>query len=185
MADLFVDKAKIISYSRNRNIGGALKEGFKHISGDIVVTMDSDCTYPPEEIVSLLSLLGEKTDIVTASPYHPKGKVENVPRYRLLLSRTISIIYGMILGEKLYTYTAVFRAYKREVIDKIKIRSNGFIGVTELLLFSILKGYKVKEFPTTLHSRVYGRSKIKLLKTIKEHVTLILYLIKLRRTKKR
>jgi dolichol-phosphate mannosyltransferase len=185
MAEFFIDKAKIISYCKNRNLGGALKEGFKHITGDIIITMDSDCTYSPKEIIPLLSSLDEKTDVVTASPYHPKGKVENVPKYRLLLSRTISLIYGMILGEKLYTYTAMFRAYKREVIDNVKIKNNGFIGVTELLLFSILKGYKVKEFPTTLHSRMYGISKIKLLKTIKEHIILILDLIKLKGTKKK
>jgi dolichol-phosphate mannosyltransferase len=180
MKKYFYKKAKIISYNKNRNVGGALKEGFNHVSGEIVVTLDSDCTYPPREIKKLLNLLDDNTDIVTASPYHPKGMVRNVPNYRLLLSRGVSLIYGFLSGKRLYTYTSMFRAYKRKVIDDVKIKSNGFIGVTELLIFSILKGYKVEEFPTTLHGRMYGKSKIRLLMTILEHMKLILYILKVK-----
>jgi len=173
----FKKEANIVTYQDNRNVGGALKEGFKHVTGDIVVTIDSDCTYPPKDIKNILKLLDDDTDIVTASPYHPDGKVENVPKYRLFLSRTISKIYGRIVGKKLYTYTSIFRAFRREVLDYVEIKSNGFIGVTEFLIFAIMKGYRVKEFPTTLHSRIYGESKIKLFKTIKEHLKLIMYIL--------
>lgn len=181
MRDFFKGDANIVSYSQNRNLGGALKEGLSHINGDIIITMDSDCTYPPREIFSLLALLNEGADIVTASPYHPKGKVEKVPAYRLFLSRTVSLMYSMIVSRKrLYTYTAIFRAYNRNVIDNVKIKSNGFIGVTELLVFSLLKGFKAKEFPTTIYGRTFGQSKIKTLRVIREHIKLLLYISKLR-----
>lgn len=179
------DYAKIITYEKNRNLGGALKEGFKYITGDLVITADSDCTYPPKEIFNLLNLLDENTDVVTASPYHPKGRVANVPGYRLFLSRTVSLMYSLISKVRLYTYTAIFRVYRREVVDNVKIKSNGFIGVTELLIFAILNGYRVKEFPTTIYGRTFGQSKIKTLKVIKQHLRLILYTLKLRLSKGR
>ena len=172
--------AKVITYEKNRNLGGALKEGFKHITGDLVITADSDCTYPPKEMINLLNLLDENIDIVTASPYHPKGRVANVLPYRLFLSKTVSFIYSLILNKRLHTYTAIFRVYRRDVIDNVKIRSNGFIGVTELLISSLMKGYKVREFPTTIYGRTFGQSKIKTLGVIREHMRLISYILKLK-----
>lgn len=168
---------KILRHDKNKNLGAALKTGFAAATGEIIVTIDSDCTYPPREIPAIISLLDKDTDIVTASPYHPKGHVANVPVYRLFLSKTVTKIYSCILGKKIYTYTALFRAYKRDVIKNIKTHSNTFIAVVELIAFAIKKGYKVKEYPTTLYAREFGTSKMKLFKTILAHLKFILYLI--------
>lgn len=171
---------KIIRHKKNMNLGAALKTGFRNCTGDIIANIDSDCTYPPKVILEMLDLMDSKTDIVTASPYHPKGKVENIPGYRLFLSRSISKIYDIILNKKIYTYTALVRLYKRHVIESIKVRSDNFLGVTEMLIFSLLKGYKIKEYPTTLHVRKFGSSKIKLVGVIKSHIKFILELLKIK-----
>jgi len=168
---------KILKHDENKNLGAALKTAFKAVTGDIIVMMDSDCTYAPREIPNLLSLLDKDTDIVTASPYHPKGRVENVPRYRLFLSKSVSKIYGLILKKNIYTYTALFRACKRKVITNVKIKSNTFLAVVEQLVFAIKKGYKVREFPTVIYSRKYGTSKMKLISTIMAHLKFIIYLL--------
>lgn len=168
---------KILKHDKNKNLGAALKTGFSAVSGDIIVTIDSDCTYPPKEIPKLLSLLDNETDIVTASPYHPNGMAKNVPPYRMFLSRTVSKIYGLLLKQNIYTYTALFRAYKKNVIKNTKIKSDNFLAVIELLVFAVQKGYKVRELPTTLYSRKYGVSKMKLLSTIMAHLKFIIYLL--------
>ena len=155
-------RTKIVKHDKNMNLGAALKTGFQHTTGDLILTMDSDCTYPPSQIKEILSLLDDETDIVTASPYHPNGHVQNVPGYRLFLSKTISKIYSVILRKNIYTYTALFRVFRKKILNEINIKSDNFLGVSELLIFSILRGYKIKEFPTTLHSRQHGVSKIRL-----------------------
>jgi len=169
--------AIIIKHKKNMNLGGALKTGFKIASGDLVATIDSDCTYPPKEIINMLKLMKDDVDIVTASPYHPKGKVENVPAYRLLLSKTISKLYSILLNCRISTYTALFRIYRKDVIKNIKNKSNDFLGVTEMLILPILAGYKVVEYPTTLHVRKYGSSKIKLFNIIFSHLKFLVKLI--------
>ena len=62
------DYVKIIPHKVNQNLGQAIRTGFKAASGDIIVTMDSDCTYSPQGIFEMLGMLDEDTDIVTASP---------------------------------------------------------------------------------------------------------------------
>jgi dolichol-phosphate mannosyltransferase len=173
-----LEYVKIIKHEVNMNLGGAMRTGFSHATGDVIVTMDSDCTYHPQQIPELLSHLDEDTDIVAASPYHPMGKVENVPSYRLLLSKGICQIYRTLTGSDIHTFTALFRAQKRHIIDNVPFESNNFLATAETLIYAMNKGYKVKEYPTTLSVRQYGVSKMRLFGVIKSHLSFVFKLTK-------
>lgn len=166
---------KIIKHNKNLNLGAAFRTGFAKASGDIIVTLDSDCTYRPEEIPNLLEQINSNNfDIITGSPYHPKGGVENVPAYRIFLSKSVSILYKIATGKNIYTFTSMFRAYKKEVIKNIEFRSNDFLSPAEILLVAINKGYKIGEYPTVLHVRKFGKSKFnKLFMIMRRHMGLL------------
>jgi len=154
----------------NRGLGAALRTGFKASTGDIIVTTDSDGTYHFSTIPAMLEHMTKDIAIVTASPYHPKGEVVGVPPFRIFLSRGSSLLYRILLNWRIYTYTALFRAYRREVIDTIQFAANDFLGQTELMVKAMLRGYHVDEFPAALHRRMFGISKAKLIQTIKSHL---------------
>ena len=155
----------------NRGLGAALRTGFSGAEGDLIVTTDSDGTYKFSSIPAMLDLLQPGVDIVTASPYHPQGNVVGVPKNRLILSQGASFLYRVLVSWNVHTYTCLFRAYRREVIDTISFKSNGFLAGTELMVKGMLKGYKVVEFPAVLYSRVFGTSKAKLARTIWAHLS--------------
>jgi dolichol-phosphate mannosyltransferase len=115
----------------------------------------------------------EKADIVTASPYHPQGGVENVLPWRLLLSKGASFMYRRLSPCKLYSYTSFLRVCRRQVVENVPFESNGFAFATEFLLKAALRGYKVAELPMVLKSRVVGVSKMKVIYTIQTHVSLM------------
>ena len=154
----------------NRGLGAALRTGFAAACGDIVVTTDSDGTYKFSSIPTLLSYLTPDVAIVTASPYHPMGGVAGVPAYRLILSRGSSLLYRILVNWQVHTYTCLFRAYRRRVIEGVTFESNGFLAGTELLVKAMLAGYRVVEYPAVLHARVFGVSKAKLVHTILAHL---------------
>ncbi|MBS3123684.1 glycosyltransferase family 2 protein [Candidatus Woesearchaeota archaeon] len=162
-------EVKLIKHEVNQNLGAAMRTGFANATGDFVITMDSDCTYDPQTIPEMLKLLDTDTDMVIASPYHPQGEVRNVPKYRLLLSGAITSIYRLLTGSKIYTYTALFRAYKVKVVKEVSFNSNDFLATAEMLINALNKGYKVKEYPTVLNVRQFGESKIRLARVIKSH----------------
>ncbi len=164
---------KIIRHERNKNLGAALKTGFGHAGGQIIATWDSDCTYPFSLLPEMLRLLDKNTHIVTVSPYHPLGKVENVPAWRIFLSKSSSMVYKFLLNSGIYTHGAMVRVYKREVLNEVQSEANDFLYVPEILIKAILKGYKVKEIPATLRVRQFGISKMRLLSTIKSHMDLM------------
>ncbi len=157
-------------HSTNRGLGAALRTGLAAAQGEVIVTTDCDGTYAFAEIPNLLARLGPEVDIVTASPYHPQGGVANVPRYRLVLSRGASLLYRLLVDRSLYTYTALFRAYRRRVIESVTFEATGFIAGTELLVKAMLQGFRVAEYPAVLRSRTSGVSKAKLVRTILAHV---------------
>jgi dolichol-phosphate mannosyltransferase len=161
---------RVICHEKNRGLGGAIRTGLAAAEGEIIVTTDADGTYLFSEIPALLSYLTPEIDIVTASPYHPAGDVDGVPAYRLALSRSSSTLYRLIAGRQVHTYTALFRAYRRPVIQNVPFESNGFLAGTELLVNAMRMGYRVAEYPTVLHSRVFGESKAKLMRTIQAHL---------------
>ena len=162
---------KFEKHTINQGLGAALRTGFKAMTGDIVITTDSDGTYRFSTIPAMLEYMKGDVAIVTASPYHPQGEVVGVPGYRIFLSRGSSLLYRILLNWRIHTYTALYRAYRKEVIDRIPFVANDFLGQTELMVKAMLMGYRVDEFPAALHRRMFGVSKAKLLKTIKSHLT--------------
>ena len=84
---------QVVRHDRNRGLGAALRTGFAACRGQVIVTTDSDSTYRFDEIPRLLSLLEGDVAVVTASQYHPAGRIKNVPAHRLILSRGASILY--------------------------------------------------------------------------------------------
>jgi len=165
------DQVRVISHEVNKGLGAAIRTGFQNAKGDIIITTDFDGTYPLNTIPQMLArLLVDNVDMVTASPYHPNGHVEGVPRYRLLFSFGASLLYRLLVSWKIHTWTALYRAYRRPVIDNISFESNDFLAGTELLVKALRAGYRVSEFPTTLHVRTFGQSSIKIARVTKAHL---------------
>ncbi len=182
LTELFGEKenVKIIRHETNNGVAAGIMTGIKNAATEIVCSMDCDCTYDPHELLRMIPLLTDGVDVVTASPYHPEGSVRNVPRWRLFLSKGLSRLYRVVLHQKLHTYTSCFRVYRREAALGLNVRRGGFLGVAEMLGQLDLAGRRIVEFPTTLEARMLGRSKMKVLRTIAGHLSLLIHLAGLR-----
>jgi len=161
---------RIEKHPVNRGLGAALRTGYAAARGHVIVSTDADGTYKFDTIPALLTHLSSDVDIVTASPYHSQGQVVGVSAYRLFLSQGASALYRLLVDWRIRTWTCLFRAYRREVIERISFESNGYLCGTELMVKAMLSGYKVAEYPTVLHSRVAGASKAKIARTIRAHL---------------
>ena len=170
----------IVRHEKNRGVAAAIMTGIRAAKTEVVCSMDCDCTYDPHELKNMIPLLQADVSLVTASPYHPEGKVLNVPAWRLTLSKGSSFLYRQVLRQKLATYTSCFRVYRKNIVDKLELEEDGFLGVAELLGKLDVQGKKVIEYPATLAVRLFGYSKMKLLKTILGHLKLLSRLLKLR-----
>jgi polysaccharide deacetylase family protein (PEP-CTERM system associated) len=163
---------RILRHPKNAGVAAAILTGLRNAPTETVASIDCDCSYDPNDLEAMLPMI-EQADLVTASPYHPDGRVFNIPPWRLFLSRTLSRLYSALLGKSIHTYTSCFRVYRKSAIEGLKVEHGGFLGVAEILIRLRLAGGRIVEYPNTLESRLFGESKMKIARTIWSHVGLL------------
>ena len=165
-------RVKVVSYSRNMGRGMALRKGFQESKGKVVVSIDADLSYDPRYIVDMVNVLGNEpeVDFVLASPYAPGGGVQGVPFLRLWVSKLGNKVLRLAMPNRIYTFTGIFRAYRRKVLDSLELESDGKEIHLEILSKAIALGFRTKEMPAVLTGRKKGKSKFKFRKTAISHL---------------
>lgn len=155
-------KATILSNGKNQGKGYALRKGFQHATGDIIVTIDADGTHRPKEIPDLIHPLFNGVDIVAGSRFLGNGK-----HWTSRLNRLGNLIFNstiMILTRKRITDSQTgFRAIKKEVLKELNLTSLGYEVETELTVKGLKNGYVYQEKPISCQKRQYNISKLKIL----------------------
>jgi dolichol-phosphate mannosyltransferase len=164
---------EVVRHPQNIGLGAALRTAFTLVQSPIICTMDSDCTYPPERLPELSALVELGADIATASPWHPDNNEADAPALRLTLSRSASLLYRAMIGQEVHTFTCLQRAYRRETLQALSFRADGFSAVAEIMLRALLAGCKIAEVPMPLETRRFGESKLRVGDAIMAHMGLL------------
>ncbi len=164
---------RVIHHDRNRGLGAALRTGLAEAKGEIVCTIDSDCTYPPEKLPEFVARIERGADVVTASPWHPDNRRADASKFRVGLSKGASRVYRVMVGARIHTYTCLFRAYRKSRLNNITFHNDGFAAVTEIMVKAILTGCRVEEVAMPLEARQFGVSKMSIRKAMVGHLNLM------------
>ncbi|GGM78773.1 dolichol-phosphate mannosyltransferase [Longimycelium tulufanense] len=163
------ERVHVLHRTAKEGLGAAYIAGFRWAMErdyDVVVEMDADGSHPPEELPRMLDALGRDgggADLVIGSRYVPGGRVVNWPWHRQFLSRGANLYAGLALGAKVRDMTAGYRAYRREVLEKIQlgtVASQGYCFQIDLAWRTIEAGFAVVEVPITFTDREVGQSKM-------------------------
>jgi len=172
---------KLISHDRNRGLGAAIKTGIENSSGDCIICMDADLTFRPEHIEDLLiHFFKTNADCISGSPYLEKEHIMDIEPHRLLLSKSVNLIYRVLLGKRITAVSPIFRLYKKSVFRDMELKSNNFEINAEILSKIIINGKTVEEIPVPLYKRRYGYSKINVKKEIINNIILIGKIVKVK-----
>jgi dolichol-phosphate mannosyltransferase len=155
----------VLHRTEKAGLGAAYVAGFRWgLERDYaaIVEMDADGSHAPEDLPRMLEALGD-ADLVLGSRYVPGGSVVNWPKRRELLSRGANLYSRLALGAKINDITAGFRAYRREVLEKLEldeIASRGYCFQIDLAWRTMTYGFEVVEVPITFTERAIGESKM-------------------------
>ncbi|WP_282605679.1 glycosyltransferase [Pelagibius sp. Alg239-R121] len=174
------ERFRLVRHEVNKGIAAALVTGFGQVRTEFLAALDADCTFSPDQLFEMMSMMEEDVDVVAASPAHAQGAMLAVPAWRSLLSRGSAFMYRCVLRHKLTSYTSCFRLYRQRAIEDITVYDPGFCGVTEILGRMDLANRKIVEYPAVLETRLLGQSKIKIFRTIAGHLRLAFRLASLR-----
>ncbi len=112
------NKIRIIRFSKNFGQTAALSAGFKHARGEIIVAIDADLQNDPADIPKLVAkLLNEEFDV--ASGWRKKRHDKFITRR--LPSMVANWLISGITGVKLHDFGCTLKAYRRQVLDQIKL----------------------------------------------------------------
>jgi len=165
---------KVIKMPHNVGMGSAVRKGIELSEGDMIITLDADLTFRPQEIDNLLAeYVKNPVDCVSGSPYLEENLMSDVPLIRKVLSKVVNYIYCLELGQRITSVSPIFRLYRREIFSKIHLTSNNFEINAEILSKMLLSGYTVREVPAHLFKREHGQSKAKIWKSIRNHTVII------------
>lgn len=148
---------RVLSHKKNKGKAEALKTGFKNSRGNILITIDADCTYPPESIPDLVKEMN-KYDMVVGSRFM-KGFVKGFSWHRNLANIAGARVISILFGEKITDVTSGLRAFKKELTN-LPITAKGLEFEVEFTTRVIKKGYKYGEVAIPFEERA-GRSKLK------------------------
>lgn len=143
---------KIFGICMSRNFGqaSALMAGYRHVRGDIVVSLDDDGQTPPAEMFRLIDALDEDTDIVYAS--YP---AKHHSAFRNFGSRVNDWMATWLMGKPKDLYMASYYAARRFVIDEMVKCENPFPYVDGLAVRSTCR---FKNVPIDHQDRTEGES---------------------------
>jgi dolichol-phosphate mannosyltransferase len=159
------ERVHVMHRTQKAGLGAAYVAGFEWaLDRDyaVIVEMDADGSHAPEDLPRMLDALSG-ADLVIGSRYVAGGRTVNWPRSRWLLSKGANVYANLALGARVNDITAGFRAYRREVLEKIKLRtvaSAGYCFQIDLGWRTIEAGFTIVEVPITFTEREVGESKM-------------------------
>jgi len=110
-------RVKVVGYDHNVGKGFALKYGFAHSSGDIVMFVDSEGDISPMQIVRYVGA-AEQADVVIASKWHRKSRTE-MPSTRRFLSHRFRLMVMLLTGLRVSDTQSGMKAFRTRVLERV------------------------------------------------------------------
>jgi glycosyltransferase involved in cell wall biosynthesis len=155
-SDLTAEKAKIagavvIKHEKNMGKGHAMKSLFKYakdIDADVIVTIDGDGQFLPEQIGTLLKpILENSYDVVIGNRLSDD---KEMPSYRKIGNKMLDKITKLAAELPFSDTQSGFRSYSKKAIQSIDFSTNGFGVDSEILIDAVDKGLKITETSVTV-----------------------------------
>jgi glycosyltransferase involved in cell wall biosynthesis len=142
----------IIKHEHNKGYGGNQKSCYNkalELGTDIVIMLHPDYQYTPQLIHSMSYIISNNVyQVVIASRILGKGaRKGGMPFYKYVSNRFLTLWHNFFMNQKLSEYHTGYRAFSREVLEKINynINSDDFIFDNQMIAQIFYAGYEIGE----------------------------------------
>ena len=152
---------RVIYHERNQGKGAALRTGFRHATGDIVIVQDADLEYDPNEYRRLVEPIASgRADVVYGSRF-AGGEAHRVLYFWHRVGNSfLTLLSNMLTDLDLTDMETCYKAFRREVIQSIEIEEERF-GFEPEITAKIAKqrGLRIYEVGISYYGRTYDEGK--------------------------
>ncbi len=160
----------VVFHEINQGKGAALRTGFRHATGQIVIVQDADLEYDPEQFPQLIQpIVDDLADVVYGSRFI--GETHRVLYYwHSLANKGLTLLSNMFTNLNLTDMEVCYKVFRREVIQGIALKSDRFGFEPEVTAkvarfkFPAENGNpprpcRIYEIPVAYHGRTYREGK--------------------------
>ena len=149
----------VIHKPQNEGKGAALRTGFRHASGDVVVVQDADLEYDPRDILPVIRPIVEnEADTVFGSRF-----LGETPQDKSLIHRggnwMLTTASNWLTGLNLTDMETCYKAFRRDILRQIEIQQNRFGFEPEVTAKLARLKCRIREVPIRYQARGYAEGK--------------------------
>ena len=165
---------KFISLEKNLGKGGAVKEGLKIASGTYILFQDADLEYNPQEYPKIFKMIEDfDADVVIGSRFLSPEFTRVHYFFHKTGNKIITGLFNLIYNTTFTDIYSCYLCFRRELIDPLKLKSNGWSQHAEILATAINKSKIFYEVPISYSGRTFEEGK----KIKARHAFSVIYMI--------
>ncbi|MCB0208365.1 MAG: glycosyltransferase family 2 protein [Anaerolineae bacterium] len=151
---------KVVFHEVNQGKGAALRTGFQHATGDMVLIQDADLEYDPNEYTKLLKpILDGKADVVFGSRFAGGESHRVLYFWHSLGNRFLTFLSNMFTNLNLTDMEVCYKVFKKSVIDQISIEEDRFGFEPEVTAKVARLNCAIYEVGISYYGRTYDEGK--------------------------
>jgi glycosyltransferase involved in cell wall biosynthesis len=142
----------VIVHDKNRGYGGNQKTCYEAAlarGADIIVMLHPDYQYTPLLVTAMASMIAyDQYDCVFASRILGNGALKGgMPVYKYISNRVLTLLQNLMIGEKLSEYHTGYRAWSRNVIERLPLLScsDDFVFDNQMIVQAVYFGFRLGE----------------------------------------
>jgi glycosyltransferase involved in cell wall biosynthesis len=153
-------RIKLFRHEVNQGKGAALRTGFAKATAPVVLVQDADLEYSPDEYSVLLDpILTGKADVVFGSRFTGSGAHRVLYYWHFVGNRMLTTLSNMLTNLNLTDMEAGYKAFRREVIQRVRIEENRFGFEPEIVARVSRLKVRIYEVGISYSGRTYAEGK--------------------------
>jgi glycosyltransferase involved in cell wall biosynthesis len=153
-------RVQLVQHPINQGKGAALRTGFANATSPFVLIQDADLEYDPEEYHLVLGpILSGKADVAFGSRFLGGGPHRVLYYWHFLGNRVLTTISNMVTNLNLTDMEVGYKAFRREVLQRVSIQENRFGFEPEITAKVARLNVRIYEVPISYSGRTYAEGK--------------------------
>lgn len=150
--------SQVIHHEMNQGKGGALRTGFAHATGDVVIIQDADLEYDPEEYPKVvMPVVNGECEVCYGSRFlHQAAKGYKANQ---IANKGLTWISNRFTHQHLTDMETCYKCFRRDVIQSITICENRFGFEPEITAKVSHRGIRIREVPINYNPRTNEEGK--------------------------
>lgn len=148
-------RIRVVHHPVNRKLGGSIKTGFSHATGDLILYTDADLPFDMKELEKACRIMRHyDADIISAYRFDRTGEGYIRTVYSFFYNALVRIFFGVRMRDVNFA----FKLCRGRIFERIALKSEGSFIDAELIIRAQKSGYSIVQFGVDYFPRTRGVS---------------------------